>query len=66
MKKYFFGMLLLSAMASSQANASPVRLADKCNLEVRDDDELTKPLQPTYLDNVITTSSWGSNWFIEA
>ena len=59
-------MLLLSAMASSQANASPVRLADKCNLEVRDDDELTKPLQPTYLDNVITTSSWGSNWFIEA
>ena len=66
MKKYFFGMLLLSAMASSQANASPVRLADKCNLEVRDDDKLTKPLQPTYLDNVITTSSWGSNWFIEA
>lgn len=67
MKKYLFiGMLLLSAMASSQANASPVRLADKCNIEVRDDNRLTKPLQPTYLDNVITTSSWGSNWFIEA
>ena len=59
-------MLLLSAVATMQANANPIKLADKCNLEVRDDDKLTKPLQPTYLDNVITTSSWGSNWFIEA
>ncbi len=67
MKKYLFiGMLLLSAMASTKANASPIRLADKCNIEIRDDDPLSKPLQPTYLDNVITTSSWSSNWFIEA
>ena len=49
-------MLLLSAVATMQANANPIKLADKCNLEVRDDDKLTKPLQPTYLDNVITTS----------
>ena len=67
MKKYLFtGMLLLSAVASSNASASLVRLADKCNIEVWDDDRLSRPLQPTYLDNVITTSSWDSNWFIEA
>ena len=44
--------------------------AEACYKECHIDDDkemkrLTAPLKPTYLNDVVSTGGWASNWFLE-
>lgn len=61
-RKFLLASLLLCSMAAMRAEAC----YKECHID--DDKEmkrLTTPLKPTYLEDVVSTGGWASNWFLE-
>lgn len=61
-RNFLLASLLLCSMTAMRAEAC----YKECHID--DDKEmkrLTAPLKPTYLNDVVSTGGWASNWFLE-
>ncbi len=47
-----------------RVNAQAVETGDAAYASIVDDNGLLQPMQPAYLDGVITSPPWSSNWFV--
>ncbi len=66
MKKYAVTFMLGLASIMSWASENTVTVQDKCQDDVRNNEERLVPIKPTYLDGVTSTTGWDNNWFVEA
>lgn len=66
MKKYIFMFALCLTAMASRANESAVTAKARCLTILQDDDHRLTSIKPTYLDGLSPTTSWDSNWFVEA
>ncbi len=66
MKKYAVTFMLGLASVMSWASENTVTVQDKCQDDVRNNEERLVPIKPTYLDGVTSTTGWDNNWFVEA
>ncbi len=66
MKKYAVTFMLGLASIMSWASENTVTEQDKCQDDVKNNEERLVPIKPTYLDGVTSTTGWGNNWFVEA
>ncbi len=66
MKKYAVTFMLGLASVMSWASENTVTAQNKCQDDVRNNEERLVPIKPTYLDGVTSTTGWDNNWFVEA
>lgn len=59
-------ILIFAVLCSLQlrVNAQSVESGNAAYAAVVDDNGLLQPMQPAYLDGVITSPSWSGNWFV--
>ena len=62
MKKQIIMCMFALCAVASWANGSTGPIDQKQRIA---EERLLAPIKPTYLDGVVATSGWGSNWFIE-
>lgn len=59
-------ILIFAVLCSLQlrVNAQSVDTGDAAYASVTNDNGLLLPMQPSYLDGVVTTPPWNGNWFV--
>ncbi len=62
-RKIFFIFAVLCSL-QLRATAQSIETGDAAYASVVDDNGLLQPMQPAYLDGVITSPLWSGNWFV--